>query len=96
MTHPTLIDLEIYDETHIWTTTWLRYFLILQTVELVSHPQCHSVSGVPGPMILPGYLTIDSASSSKFHHLTLLVVLVSHSSPLALACHACGASVALG
>ena len=33
-------------------------------------------------MILPGYQTSDSATSSKFHH-------------LALACLACGASVAL-
>ena len=30
-------------------------------------------------MILPGYQTSDSASSSKFHHLALLVALVSHS-----------------
>ena len=35
------------------------------------------------PMILPGCQTTDSASSSKFHHLTL-----------DLACLACGASVA--
>ena len=31
-------------------------------------------------MILPGYQNSDSASSSKFHHLALLVALVSHSS----------------
>ena len=31
-------------------------------------------------MILPGYQTSDSASSSKFHHLALLVALVSCSS----------------
>ena len=30
--------------------------------------------------LLPGCQTSDSASSSKFHHLALLVVLVSHSS----------------
>ena len=31
-------------------------------------------------MILPGYQSSDSASSSKFHHLALLVALVLHSS----------------
>jgi len=47
-----------------------------------------------GPMILPGYQTSDSASSSKFHHVALLGALMSHgSSPLALACLACGTSV---
>ena len=51
----------------------------------------HSVRHHPGPhlprplvtMILPGYQTCNSASSSNFHHLALLallVALVSHSS----------------
>ena len=31
-------------------------------------------------MILPGYQTSDSASSSKFHHLDFLVALVSQNS----------------
>ena len=46
-----------------------------------------------------GYSTSNSANSSKFHYLALLMVVVLYSSnfsPLALACLACGASVALG
>ena len=48
-------------------------------------------------MILPGCQTSHSARSSKFHHLALVVAIVSPSSnfsPLALACLAYGASVA--
>ena len=46
-----------------------------------------------------GCQTSDSAISPKFHHLALLVVLVSCSSkfsPLGIVCLACGASVTLG
>ena len=45
---------------------------------------------------LVGYGTSHSASSSKYHHLALLVALVFKFSSLALACLACGASVTLG
>ena len=57
------------------------------------------VSTPASPMILPGYQTSDSASSSKYHHLSLLVALVSHCSnfhhwPLLALLY--GTSVALG
>ena len=39
-----------------------------------------AVSGTASAMILPGYQTSDSASSSKFHNFDLLVALASHSS----------------
>ena len=38
------------------------------------------LSSTLNAMILPGYQTSDSASTSKFHHMALLVVLVSHAS----------------
>ena len=59
-----------------------KHSIIVQLRGVSSDDGSRSVSADTGmsPMILPEYQTIDSASSSKFHHLAMLMALVSHSS----------------
>ena len=83
--HQTVVDAVVLDVDQVMVSVEVLASIILQPLSMTKLVIKAVLQHQPVPMILPGYQTSDSARSSKFHHLALLVLRFGDSADLIFA-----------